>query len=164
MRKVLLTVVAAVAALFMTLGAGMTGAYFTSQAKVAENRVTAGTVAVSTEPTTAALSVASLSPGTTTQRDVTVVNTGSLPVDLTLTVAKSAGITAMWESLEVTATGPAGGLYAGPLSTMKTAPVRLEPGQRAPFTFGLGLPASIGNDLAGDYVKFSLVVDAEQTP
>ena len=60
------------------------------------------------------------------------------------------------------AVGPAGQLYDGTLAALRTAPVRIEPGQRAELRFGIGLPAAVGNDMAGDYAKFSLVVDAEQ--
>jgi hypothetical protein len=162
MRRLLMTAVTGAVAVTMMLGAGLTGAYFTGQAKVAENLVKAGTLSVSTEPTTAALSIPSLPPGGVADRPLTVVNDGSLPVDLTLSAAKSAGITAFWDALTVKADGPAGTLYEGPLAAMKTAPLRLEPGQRAQMVFGVGLPATVGNDLAGDYVKFSVVVDAEQ--
>jgi hypothetical protein len=157
-----MTAVTGAVAVTMMLGAGLTGAYFTGQTKVADNLVKAGSVAVSTEPTTAALSIPSLSPGGVTQRPLTVVNDGSLPVDLTVTAAKSTGITALWDALTVKADGPAGALYEGSLAAMKTTPLRLEPGQRAQIVFGVGLPAAVGNDLAGDYVKFTVVVDAEQ--
>lgn len=162
MRKVLLGTVATIAAVMMTLGAGFTGAYFTGQAKVPDNLIKAGSVAISAEPTSAALSVPSLAPGTTVQRSVTVVNDGTLPVEVVVSAAKSAGITTFWEALATTATANGGQVYAGPLATMKTLPVRLEPGQRAELGFGLGVPAAAGNDMAGDYAKFSLVVDAQQ--
>jgi hypothetical protein len=157
-----MTAVTGAVAVTMMLGAGLTGAYFTGQAKVADNLVKAGSVAVSTEPTVAALSIPSLSPGGVVERPLTVINNGSLPIDLTLSAAKSAGITAFWDALTVKAEGPAGALYEGPLTGMKTTPLRLEPGQRAQLVFGVGLPSAVGNDLAGDYVKFSVVVDAEQ--
>ncbi len=162
MRKVLWATTVTIAAVMMTLGAGLTGAYFTGQAKVAENVIKAGTVAVSAEPTSAALSIPSLAPGMTVAKTVTVVNDGTLPCEVVVSATKSAGVTAFWDSLATTATANGSQLYAGPLSALKTAPVRLSPGQRADLGFGLGVPASATNDLAGEYAKFTLVVDAEQ--
>jgi hypothetical protein len=162
MKRTVFGMLAAAAAV-VVMGAGMTGAYFTGQAKVADNIVRAGTLAVSTEPTTAALSVDSLAPGSETTRTFTIVNEGNLPMSVECSATKTAGITALWEALKVRVTDPAGEpLYDGPLSGMRTAPVRLEKGARAQLAFAVGLPAETGNDLVGDYSKFSVVVDAEQ--
>jgi hypothetical protein len=162
MRRFLFGTVATVVATTMMLGAGLTGAYFTGQVKVADNVVKAGSVALSTEPTSAALSVPSLAPGSVAERPLVVVNDGTLPVDVVVTATKTAGITAFWDVLTVRAVGPAGQLYDGTLAALRTAPVRIEPGQRVELGFGVGLPLTAGNDMAGDYAKFSLVVDAEQ--
>ena len=162
MKRILLALFGTVVAAAM-LGAGMTGAYLTGQAQVADNIVKAGTVAVSTEPTTAALSVEALAPGSQAQRTLTVVNDGNLPVSVVCTASKKAGITALWEALTVRATDGTGAvLYDGPMSGLSTAPLRLEKGARTQIGFALALPATAGNDLAGDYTKFSVVVDAEQ--
>jgi hypothetical protein len=162
MKRILLAISGtAVAAVVM--GAGMTGAYFTGQTQVADNIVKAGTLALSAEPTSAALSIDGLAPGSQAQRSLTVVNTGNLPMSVVCTGSKKAGITDFWEALTVKATDSAGELlYDGPLSGMRTAPVRLEKGARTQIGFSIGLPDSAGNDLAGDYTKFSVVVDAEQ--
>ena len=162
MKRILLALSATIAALTV-MGAGMTGAYLTGQAQVADNIVRAGTVAVSTEPTTAALSVEALAPGTEATRTLNVVNDGNLPVAVSCTASKKAGITALWEALTIRATDGAGAvLYDGPMSGLTTAPLRLEKGARTPIAFAVGLPAAAGNDLSGDYAKFSVVVDAEQ--
>jgi hypothetical protein len=124
--------------------------------------VKAGSLALSTEPTSAALSVPSLVPGGVAERPLVVLNDGTLPVDIVVGAAKTAGITAFWDALTVKAVGPAGQLYEGTLAGLKTTPVRIQPGQRVELKFGVGLPSSAGNDMAGDYAKFSLVVDAEQ--
>jgi hypothetical protein len=145
------------------MGAGMTGAYLTGQSQVADNIVKAGTVAVSTEPTTAALSVDALAPGSEATRTLSVVNDGNLPVSVVCSASKKAGITALWEALSVRATDGSGAvLYNGPMTGLATAPLRLEKGARSQLAFAIGLPATAGNDLAGDYAKFSVVVDAEQ--
>jgi hypothetical protein len=138
-------------------------AYLTGQAQVADNIVKVGTVAVSTEPTSAALSVDALAPGSEAHRTLTLVNDGNLPVSVVCSGSKKAGITALWEALTVRATDSTGALlYEGPMSGLNTVPLRLEKGARTQVGFAIGLPAATANDLAGDYTKFSLVVDAEQ--
>src|SRR5450759_1375356 len=83
------------------LTVGAAGAYFTSQAQVAENTIKAGTVAVSTEPTSAAISIDALAPGSTASKTLTVVNDGNLPESIVVTGAKKAGTTAFYEALTV---------------------------------------------------------------
>ncbi len=137
-------------------------AYFTSQTSVAENVIRAGTVAVSAEPTSAALSIESLAPGQTTTREIAIANDGSLPCSVVVTGAKKMGITAFFEALTVRATCGGTVLYEGPMTGLRTAPITLAPDARASIQFAVGLPASAGNDLADDYVKMTLYVDAEQ--
>lgn len=157
-RKIL--VAALGGALALSLGAA--GAYFTAQVQVPENIVRAGNVGVSTEPTSAALSIDALAPGTTALRSVTVVNSGALPADMVLTVTKRAGITAFYNALTCKVTCQGTTIYEGLLSEMRTSPVRLSPGARGEMQFEVGLPASAGNSMANNYVKMSLHVDAMQ--
>lgn len=157
-RKVLATALGALVAL--TIGAA--GAYFTSQVQVPDSVIRAGTVEVSAEPTSAALSIDSLAPGATAVRPLTVVNNGSLATDITVTASKKAGITDFYEALTCRVTCGGIELYAGPIATMRTTALRLAPGARGEMRFEVGLPAEAGNDLAEDYVKLSLYVDAEQ--
>lgn len=157
-RKVLTTAVGA--ALALSIGAA--GAYFTAQVQVADSVIKAGSVAVSTEPTTAPLSIDSLAPGGTAVRPLTIVNDGSLPTDVIVTASKKAGITDFYEALTCRVTCEGTQLYSGPLGTMRTAALRLAPGARSDLRFEVGLPASAGNDLTEDYVRVSLYVDAEQ--
>ena len=162
MRRILLASLT-VAVTAVVMGAGMTGAYFTGQARVSDNIVKTGTLALSTEPTAAALSVDALAPGSETTRTLTVVNDGTLPMAVMCSSAKTAGITALWEALTVRVTDGSGApLYDGPLAALRTAPVRLEKGARSQLAFAVGLPGTAGNDLTGDYAKFSVVIDAEQ--
>ena len=154
------SLVGAVVAMF---GAGVTGTYLTSQAQVAENVVKVGAVTVSAEPTASALSIDPIAPGSVVPRTLTVANTGSLPVTIVCTASKKAGITDLFNALTVRATGNGGAvLYDGPLSTLKTVPVTLEKAASEDLVFAVGLPAETGNDLAADYSKFSIYVDAEQ--
>ena len=162
MKKIVIatSLVGAAVALF---GAGVTGTYLTSQAQVAENVVKVGTVTVSAEPTASALSVDPLAPGTVVPRTLTVANTGSLPVTVVCTSSKKAGITDLFNALTVRVSDHAGKvLYDGPLSTMKTEPIALDRAASEALAFAVGLPAETGNDLAADYSKFSIYVDAEQ--
>lgn len=145
-----------------TLTIGVAGAYFTGEAQVADNVIKAGTVAVSTEPTSAAISIDALAPGGTATKPLTVVNEGSLPVSIVVTAAKKAGITDFYEALTCRVTADGASVYDGSLSALRTAPVTLNSGARAQLQFAIGLPATVGNDLAGDYAKLSLYVDAEQ--
>jgi len=146
----------------LALSIGAAGAYFTAQVQVADSVIRAGNVAVSTEPTVAPLSIDSLAPGSVAVRPLTVLNDGSLPVDVVVTSSKKAGITEFYEALTCRASCGGTEVYNGPLSTMRTAPLRLAPGARGEMRFEVGLPASAGNTLADDYVKLSLYVDAEQ--
>ena len=159
LKKVLFGVLGA--ALAMSLGAA--GAYFTAQVQVPDSIIKAGTVAISTEPTSAPLSIDSLAPGGTSVRSLTVVNDGTLPVDVIVTAVKKAGITAFYDALTCRASSGGTLLYEGPLSTLKSAPVQLGAAGRGEFRFEVGLPETVGNDLSGDYAKVSLYVDAEQS-
>lgn len=144
------------------LAAGAAGAYFTGQAQVPDNTVTAGKVVISTEPTSAAIVVGALAPGTETTQPLTMVNDGSLPVACIVTAAKKAGITAFYEALTCRVSTGGAVIYDGPLATLKTAPVSMAAGSRSRLEFAIGLPATAGNDLMGDSAKFTLYVDAEQ--
>lgn len=156
-------IILAVAATAVAASAGAAGAYFTGQAQVPDNVITAGTVSVSTEPTSAAVCIGALAPGVIERRTMTVVNDGTLPMDFVVTGVKKAGITEFYNVLTCNvATENGTVLYGGPLSRLRTSPVRLEPGARSQLRVALAMPADSGNNLAGDYVKLSFYVDAEQ--
>lgn len=157
-KKVITTGVGAI----LALSIGAAGAYFTSQVQVADSIIKAGSVDISTEPTTAPLSVDALAPGAVVVRPMTVVNSGTLASDVTITAVKKAGITEFYDALTCRVTWGGQPLYDGPLSTLRTTPVRMLPGSRCDLRFEVGLPAAAGNSLAGDYAKVSLYVDAEQ--
>jgi len=158
-KRVLYTVLGAVTAISI----GAAGAYFTTQVQVAESVIKAGTVAISTVPTTAPLAIDALAPGTTATRSMAVVNDGSLPTDIVITASKKAGITEFYDALTVTASCAETELYQGSLAGLRTAPLRIAPGARGDVRFEIGLPATATNDLANDYAKVSLYVDAEQS-
>jgi predicted ribosomally synthesized peptide with SipW-like signal peptide len=158
MRKVLFVVAALVAAL--TVGAA--GAYFTAQAQVPENVISAGTFAISTEPTASPLSIGALAPGVTVTKPMAVVNEGVLPAQFVVTAAKKAGITEFWDALTVRVTSEGALLYDGTMAALRTTPLTLAPGARRQLDFAVSLPATAGNELAGDYAKLTLYVDAEQ--
>lgn len=142
---------------------GSASAYFTGQAQVPENVIRAGAVAVSAEPTESALSIESLAPGQSTSKPLSVVNTGSLPCSVVITGAKKAGITEFYQALACTVSHGGTTLYSGPLSALKTDGFVLQPGAKGDLDISVSLPAGAGNTLAGDYVKLTLYVDAEQT-
>ena len=158
MKKIVLFVIGCYAVL--TLGAA--GAYFTTQSQNAENIIRAGSVAISTEPTSSALNIDTLAPGATVTQSVTVVNSGNLPVSVVVTAAKKAGITAFYEALTCRVEADGASLYEGPLSGLRTTPLRMSPGMRTPLQVSVGLPATAGNELLGGYAKLTLYVDAEQ--
>lgn len=144
------------------LSVGGARAYFTAQTEVKDNVITAGTVVVSTEPTSSALSIECLAPGETISKSIEVRNTGTLGVDAITTAAKKAGITDFWNALQVRATCAGVELYAGPLSAMRTTPLRIPSGGSVVVTYAITLPADADNSLQGDYVRASVYVDAEQ--
>lgn len=157
-KKLALTVTGALLALCI----GGAAAYFTSQVQVADSVIRAGTVAISAEPTSAPLAIEALAPGATAIRPLSVLNDGSLPVDVVVTAAKKAGVTDFYDALTCRVTCGGTPLYEGSLSALKTAALRLAPGARGDLRFEVGLPAEATNALAGDYAKVSLYVDAEQ--
>ena len=115
-KRVLYAVVGGLAAL--TIGAA--GAYFTAQVQVADSMIKAGSVAVSTVPTTSPLAIDALAPGSTATRTMTVVNDGTLPSDISISASKKAGITEFYQALTCRATCGGVELYNGPLSSMRT--------------------------------------------
>jgi len=158
LKKLLYAMLGALAAISI----GAAGAYFTTQVQVPDSLIKSGTIAISTEPTSAPLSLDSLAPGTTSIRSLSVHNSGSLPVGIVVTAAKKAGITDFYNALTCRVSNAENLLYDGPLSTLQTAPLELNAGTRSELRFEVGLPAETGNDLAGDYARISLYVDAEQ--
>ena len=146
----------------LALGLSVASTYFTGQTQVPENMVRAGMVEVSAEPTSAALSIESLAPGTVQTRSLSVRNTGSLASNIVVTGAKKAGITDFYNALTCEVTHGETKVYTGPLNALRTVPVTLAPGEQGQLRFAIGLPADAGNDLAQDYAKLTLYVDAEQ--
>lgn len=157
-KKLLFSVVGAAAA----LAVGAAGAYFTAQVTVPDSMIRAGSVAVSTLPTSAPLAIDALAPGSSALRPLAVVNDGSLASDIVVTCKKSSGVTEFYDALQTTVTCGDASLYAGPLSALRTLPLRLAPGARGELRFEVGLPDASGNSLASDYTKVALYVDAEQ--
>lgn len=155
-----LLVVAAVLAAVLSVGGA--GAYFTAQTEVKDNLIQAGTVTMSVEPTSAALNIAGIAPGETVTRTIEIRNSGALTFDAVTTAAKKAGITAFWSALTCRVTSDGVVLYDGPLSGLKTAPVRVPAGRTVTLSYAIGLPSAVGNDLMGDYVRASVYIDAEQ--
>ena len=123
-KKMIYAMLGALAAISI----GAAGAYFTTQVQVPDSVIRAGNVAVSTEPTSAPLSLDSLAPGTTSIRLLSVHNTGSLPVDIIVTAAKKAGITDFYNALTCRVSNQDTQLYEGPLSTLQTTPLEAECG------------------------------------
>jgi hypothetical protein len=146
----------------LALSLGAAGAYFTAQTQVPDSVIRGGTVAISTEPTTAPLAIDALAPGTEAVRPMTIVNEGTLSADVVVTPSKKAGVTEFYEALTCRVTCGDVELYSGPMASMRTAPIRLAPGARGEMRFEVGLPAEAGDALSGDYAKVSLYVDAEQ--
>jgi predicted ribosomally synthesized peptide with SipW-like signal peptide len=141
---------------------GSASAYFTAQAQVPENVIRAGTFAVSTEPTSSAISIDSLAPGVSISKPLTVVNDGILPAQFVITAAKKAGITEFYDALSVRVTSEGTQLYDGTMLALRTTPLTVAPGARKQIDFAVSLPSTAGNELSGDYAKLTLYVDAEQ--
>ena len=157
-KRALFSVVGALAALSI----GAAGAYFTAQVQVADSVIKAGGVAISTVPTTAPLAIDALAPGEMAVRPLAVVNDGSLPADIVVSAQKKAGTTDFFNELTARVACNGTELYNGPLSALKTTPLRLASGARGDLRFEIGLPPEAPNNLANVYAKVSLYVDAEQ--
>lgn len=157
-RRVLFGIVGA----FAAIAVGAAGAYFTSQVQVPDSVIKAGSVEISTLPTSAPLAIDALAPGATETRSMSVVNDGSLPVDVVVTASKKAGITEFYEALNCRVSMAGTSVYEGKLAALSSAPLRLAPGARGELRFEVSLPATATNTLAEDYARVSLYVDAEQ--
>jgi hypothetical protein len=157
-KRVLFTIVGA----FAALSVGAAGAYFAAQVQVADSVIRAGSVAISTVPTTAPLAIDALAPGTSAVRSLAVINDGSLPSDLVVTSSKKAGITEFYDALAARVSCSGTEVYSGSLSALRTTPLRLAPGAQGDLRFEISLPATATNAVAGDYARVSLYVDAEQ--
>ncbi len=141
---------------------GFAGAYFTAQQSVPDNVISAGTVAVAAEPASEAISMENLAPGTPQSRTLKVSNTGSLPVGVTVTEAKRAGITVFYNVLTCVVTHEGETIYEGSLAGLSTAPVLLGPGESTDLDFAVCIPPGVPRTMAGDYVRVTLYVNAEQ--
>ena len=158
MKKVVVWLLAAL----LLVAAGSAGAYFTAQTKVADNVVTAGEMTLAAEPASAALSIDGLAPGASVTKPLTVANNGSMPLGVVMTATKTAGITDFWNALTCRVACDGVSLYDGPISALRTTPLTVQPNTRPVLQVTIGLPEAAGNDLAGDYVKFTAYIDAEQ--
>jgi len=158
LKRIVVTALGALAALSL----GAAGTYFAAQVQVADSVIQAGSVAVSTVPTSAPLSVDALAPGATAVRSLSVVNDGSLASDVVVTASKKAGITEFYDALATRVSCAGTEVYNGPLAGLRTSPLRLAPGAKGDLRFEVSLPATATNTLAGDYARVSLYVDAEQ--
>lgn len=145
------------------LAVGGARAYFTAQTEVKDSVITAGSVGVSVEPTSAVLAIEALAPGETANRTLIIRNAGTLGFDAVTTAARKAGVTELWNALQCRATCEGVELYNGPLSAMRTAVVKVPRGAARSVTYAISLPATAGNSLQGDSVKVSVYVDAEQS-
>ena len=94
------------------------GAYFAAQVQVADSVIRAGSVAISTVPTTAPLAIDALAPGTSAVRSLAVINDGSLPSDLVVTSSKKAGITEFYDALAARVSCSGTEVYSGSLSAL----------------------------------------------
>lgn len=158
MRRFIWFAVGAMLALSLTVAS----AYFTGQAQVPDSVIRAGAVTVSAEPTSAALSIDAVAPGAVQTRTLAIRNTGDLAADLVVTGSKKAGITEFYNALTCKVMRGESVLFDGPLNALRTAPVTLAAGEQGVLRFAVGLPATAGNELAEDYVRLTLYVDAEQ--
>ncbi len=159
MKRIVLLICVALCA----SGIGFAGAYFTAQQSIPDNVIRAGTVAVAAAPASEAISMENLAPGTPQSRTLSATNTGSLPVAVSVTGAKSAGITAFYNVLECTVTAGGTAVYNGLLSELATTPVPLAPGESTELEFAVLIPPDAPNSLAADYVRLTLYVNAEQS-
>jgi hypothetical protein len=53
-------------------------------------------------------------------------------------------------------------LYEGPLCALRTDSVQIAPAVSADLSMSVALPETVDDGLAGDYVRFTIYVDAEQ--
>ena len=157
-RMVLLGAVA------LSLVGGGTHAYLNDSETNANNVFRVGTVEVGLAPTSAAFDVPALAPGGEATSTLTVKNEGTLPYTFAVSARKTAGYTAVFESLTCTVTAGAAGplLYAGLLSALDSTPRLVAAGASEPLSMAVGLPAAAGKEVAGDYCRVTFDVDAEQ--
>ena len=149
-KRVLFTIIGA----FAALSVGAAGAYFAAQVQVADSVIRAGSVAISTVPTTAPLAIDALAPGTIgrsvsggRQRRVAAFRPGG---DVVQEGAASRSSTMRWRRVSRARDTE---VYSGPLSALRTTPLRLAPGAQGDLRFEISLPATATNAVASDYAQ-----------
>ena len=150
--------------LVLGLAGGSTVAYLNDSTTNAENIFRVGTVSVGLDPTSTAFDVPTLAPGGQVTETIGVKNDGSLPFAFTMSARKTAGFADVYDALTCTVTSvdATSALYSGALAGLASAPSVVAPGSVKPLMVTVGLPASAGNDISGDYCKVSFDVAAEQ--
>jgi glucose/arabinose dehydrogenase len=139
MRRILYLLVGAC----LALAVGFAGAYFTARTEVANSVIRGGTVAISAEPTSAALSIDALAPGSTVQRSVVVLNDGNLPVNVVVSAAKKAGISDFYEALTCRVTAEDGSLLVSDTGNKRLIRVDPRGGRAAVVAAGLRTPMGL---------------------
>lgn len=122
----------------------------------------AGTIRVgNSEQGRAVLRALNLLPGQTRQGSVTISNPNRQPLELSLKARFGTGQD-LARAIKLELTGPRGvRLYAGPLAALPRLPLaEMGPGASHRFTFRLGLPAGVGNELQSRSGSFDLVWSA----
>lgn len=153
-----------IGALMLGVVGGGTHAYLSDSATNAENVFRVGTVKVSLEPSASAFDVPALAPGSEATATLTVKNAGTLPYLFTVKARKTAGYTAVWDALSCSVLAEEDGsvLYSGALAGLGSAPRLVPAGSTCRLRVAVGLPATAGDTVAGDYCKVSFDVAAEQ--
>lgn len=164
-----------------------TGAFFTSTQSVGANTFSTGTVNITTSPTTALVTLSSMTPGDQVTAPITVNNAGSLQFRYALTSTSTentlAGQLQMTVKTAVTTCsnagfGANGTVIYGPAALGNTTPVKVigDPAQGAQtgdrninassnevLCFNVSLPSSTGNTFQGLSTTATLDFVAEQT-
>ncbi|MFT4211798.1 MAG: TasA family protein [Microbacterium sp.] len=161
-----IAVAALAAAALAAGGVALTNAYFTSQATVTGESVSAGTVVLSagTASTSAPIDVDGLLPGDTASTVITVSNTGTEDLYFSAGDFALTGDTTLQDALQITV-GDTTTSYTASLTEWSTGSLdgfALAAGDSTDITVTLELPATAGDELQGLDAGFSITFDATQ--
>ena len=148
-----------------------TGAYFAAAATSSANPLSTGALRLDESPTGAVFTASGLYPGnSTTPTSLTLQNSGTLPLQYTMTTSVTSGNASLAGAIDLSITeGACGGgvaLYAG---TLDAATLSLRPatplalGESEALCFAATLPTTASSALQGQSVAVTFSFVARQT-
>jgi hypothetical protein len=140
-------------------------ARWSTTVSIKNNNVRTGSVSLTVNPSESWLSIDGLMPSQQIERLVSITNTGSAPVSLSLTAKKSAGYTAVMTNLNCLLIDQNGEtVFSGKLSELNQSKInpQLDSGSMQQYTVRLSLPEDASAEAANSYANITFELVGEQ--